>query len=224
MRTRNRLRFRRLGLAHGALSALWFRADIQAGAVVPGAAARVVAGCLSELAGEAGVGGKQQEMQSHWELVQQEFNCNHPETLVRKKLMVNGKPQYVQQCLRCGQNTGAVKKDTIGIKILSLEAFDESLWEAWNARRLKRLEDLRGQENALWWQRYEEVLASPEWQERRRKVMERDHRLCQACRERPAVQVHHLTYKHLGQEPLFELVAVCTPCHERLHNYEEADP
>jgi len=51
------------------------------------------------------------------------------------------------------------------------------------------------------------------------KVISRDKRLCQAqlpgC-VATATQAHHLTYKHLGHEPLFELIAVCWRCHERI--------
>jgi 5-methylcytosine-specific restriction endonuclease McrA len=35
------------------------------------------------------------------------------------------------------------------------------------------------------------------------------------CQSR-ATQVHHLTYRHLGNEPLFELMAICRDCHEQL--------
>jgi hypothetical protein len=35
------------------------------------------------------------------------------------------------------------------------------------------------------------------------------------CRGR-ASQVHHLTYKHLRNEPLFELISVCVPCHDAI--------
>ena len=30
-------------------------------------------------------------------------------------------------------------------------------------------------------------------------------------------QCHHLTYENVGEEFLFELVALCSDCHERLH-------
>ena len=30
------------------------------------------------------------------------------------------------------------------------------------------------------------------------------------------IEVHHITYAHVFDEPLFDLRAVCRPCHERL--------
>lgn len=60
---------------------------------------------------------------------------------------------------------------------------------------------------------------SPKWQEKRRRVLERDGEICQACLNpnKKAVEAHHLTYEHLFNEPLFELVSVCRACHAKLH-------
>ena len=33
-----------------------------------------------------------------------------------------------------------------------------------------------------------------------------------------AAQAHHVTYDHFGSEFLFELLAVCEPCHTRIHS------
>ena len=41
--------------------------------------------------------------------------------------------------------------------------------------------------------------------------------VCEACGEVRATEVHHLTYKHIGSEFLWELVAICRACHERYH-------
>jgi hypothetical protein len=63
---------------------------------------------------------------------------------------------------------------------------------------------------------YHRYLASAEWKSRRERVMERAGGLCEACRVQPATEVHHLTYAHIGNEALFELVAICRPCHQDL--------
>jgi hypothetical protein len=31
-----------------------------------------------------------------------------------------------------------------------------------------------------------------------------------------ATEVHHLSYRHIGNEPLFDLVSVCGPCHRAI--------
>lgn len=64
---------------------------------------------------------------------------------------------------------------------------------------------------------YAEYLRSPAWASKRERVMQRAGGVCEGCRGRPATEVHHLTYEHVTQEFLFELVAICGDCHARLH-------
>ncbi|AFO91729.1 hypothetical protein D1822_09875 [Phaeobacter inhibens] len=64
---------------------------------------------------------------------------------------------------------------------------------------------------------HEEYLASDKWAVKRRAVMERDSQRCQACLTRDATEVHHLTYDRIFEEPMFDLVAICRRCHEKLH-------
>ena len=66
-------------------------------------------------------------------------------------------------------------------------------------------------------ERYAEYLESPEWRDKRRLVMFRAAGICEGCRLKPATQVHHLTYQNIGEEFLWQLVAVCRDCHERYH-------
>lgn len=61
--------------------------------------------------------------------------------------------------------------------------------------------------------------ASAEWRAKRQAVLRRDAGRCQASFEictRRATEVHHLTYRHWRNEPLFDLVAVCNSCHDLL--------
>lgn len=61
-----------------------------------------------------------------------------------------------------------------------------------------------------------DYLRSPEWRAKRDAVLRRDGYMCQACLQNQAVQVHHKTYRHWGNEPLFDLVAVCEICHDEI--------
>jgi 5-methylcytosine-specific restriction endonuclease McrA len=72
-------------------------------------------------------------------------------------------------------------------------------------------------EKAAWWKWYNQYLLSPQWMEKRRLVFDRCRGLCEGCRNSKAVQVHHLTYVRVGDEMLFDLVAVCLDCHEKIH-------
>ena len=66
------------------------------------------------------------------------------------------------------------------------------------------------------WPRYADYLRSHAWKEKRGKVLRRDGYVCQACLNNEAHQVHHLNYKHWGNEPLFDLISVCKPCHDKI--------
>jgi DnaB-like helicase N terminal domain len=66
-----------------------------------------------------------------------------------------------------------------------------------------------------WYQNY---LRSDEWRAKRRLVMDRCGGLCEGCRNAPVSEVHHLTYEHVGDELLFELVGLCRECHQRVHS------
>lgn len=68
-----------------------------------------------------------------------------------------------------------------------------------------------------WWKQYNEYLASPEWKVRREAVLQRAGFICEGCGVERAIQVHHLTYDHVGYEMLWELKAVCLDCHAYLH-------
>lgn len=65
---------------------------------------------------------------------------------------------------------------------------------------------------------YEIYLKSDEWRAKREKVLQRSRGRCEGCDDRAATQVHHLTYRRLGRELLFDLVALCGECHGTVHD------
>jgi hypothetical protein len=67
------------------------------------------------------------------------------------------------------------------------------------------------------WVNYNKYLLTDKWQNKRLKVLQRDKYLCQACLTNKATQLHHLTYERVFDEPLFDLVSICVPCHDKLH-------
>jgi 5-methylcytosine-specific restriction endonuclease McrA len=85
----------------------------------------------------------------------------------------------------------------------------------WEERR-KEAEAQRTEEDRKWWAWFSAYLQSTAWAKRRALVLQRAAYLCEACGERRASQAHHLTYAHVGNEPLFDLRAICFPCHEKL--------
>lgn len=72
-------------------------------------------------------------------------------------------------------------------------------------------------DGTAWSDLYRDYLRSQEWALKRAKVMRRAGYRCEGCGDNPAAEVHHLTYANVTREFLFELVALCADCHERLH-------
>jgi hypothetical protein len=87
---------------------------------------------------------------------------------------------------------------------------------------IEQIAEQQTAEAEKWRHCYEEYLQSDAWHERRRRVLARARGICEGCRQAPATQVHHLTYKHVCNEFLWELVAICRGCHERYHEVATA--
>lgn len=65
---------------------------------------------------------------------------------------------------------------------------------------------------------YETYIHSPEWQEKRRVMLDWAGGRCQQCGYSEDLEVHHRTYDRLGSERLPEdLEVLCSPCHALLH-------
>jgi hypothetical protein len=61
---------------------------------------------------------------------------------------------------------------------------------------------------------------SKQWRCRRDEVIVRQRFRCERCQRERRLQVHHLSYEHLGDERPAQLVALCRTCHWTVHNDE----
>lgn len=64
---------------------------------------------------------------------------------------------------------------------------------------------------------YPEYRQTHAWLTKREAVLERDGDRCQGCGSE-AAEVHHLTYEHIGDEPIEDLISLCASCHEAEHS------
>jgi hypothetical protein len=151
--------------------------------------------------------------------------CTCEYCTIRRRILSNGVATFVLQCQECGRQLRSVKKDSPEVRQLAdVQPFDETLQQSWNDRR-RRFYDARREQAANeqankqseWWQRYTAYLNTTAWRLKRQAVLTRANNWCEGCAARPATDVHHKTYEHMGNELLFELVAVCKPCHRILH-------
>jgi 5-methylcytosine-specific restriction endonuclease McrA len=151
-------------------------------------------------------------------------SCDHTYE-VRRFLCSNGAVQYRKQCTKCGKGLPAMAKRTLSLhQLKNAPLFDRDLQEnvrhaAWEHHKAKR-EQIETARGAKWWAWYNTYLESPVWARRRAAVLRLSGGLCEACGEPNATIAHHLKYDHVGAEPLYDLVAVCTSCHTQIHQME----
>lgn len=139
--------------------------------------------------------------------------CDSTRSELRKRTLKNGSVQYVFQCLHCGAAlTQPIRKTEIRSPE-KLPAFDESLIEGYYELQQRERLDQR----ADWFRQHSAYLRTPAWKARRAAVLRRAQGVCEGCGQADATQVHHLTYDHWQNEFLWELVAICDGCHERVH-------
>lgn len=67
---------------------------------------------------------------------------------------------------------------------------------------------------------YERVLSSEYWAEKAKKIKE-ETPYCECCGSTLNLQVHHLTYNHLGFECRYELRVLCEDCHRAIHKIKD---
>jgi hypothetical protein len=65
---------------------------------------------------------------------------------------------------------------------------------------------------------YIEYINSNEWKSKRQKLFEKRGRFCEKCASMKRLQLHHLTYKRLGNELETDLMILCNSCHKKEHN------
>lgn len=69
-------------------------------------------------------------------------------------------------------------------------------------------------------QRYFDYLQSDWWKKTRDEAIERAGNKCFCCDRPFDLQVHHLTYDHLGFERDYELVVLCKTCHRWIEEHK----
>jgi len=148
------------------------------------------------------------------------IECPHDKSTVKLRVIRGGSTQVVRQCDDCLRVVGgAIPKSTIE-SIDSLAPFDER-GEGYFKAYSKAVAMKNDKERAAWFAWYDEYLRSPEWATRRNMVLHRASGVCEGCMESSATQVHHLSYDNVGDELLYQLVAVCDACHEKAHSKKE---
>jgi len=160
--------------------------------------------------------------------------CHSPNYHLVKVITSGGTLQAKEQCENCGNVKGPAlggytKEQKEALPILNevqrelrqnlISDQYRQIHQRASEGRNKLYNEKREERRENWLQQYSRYLNSPEWRNKRELVLKRDNYRCQACLNSYATQVHHKSYEFVdlaGSEPCYDLVAICTPCHERI--------
>lgn len=147
--------------------------------------------------------------------------CNNTApTEVRSMIMSNNVRHWCYQCQLCGRRVGGFlsKGHPDVLALADMIDFDKDF----RAQQFRAHQQFLEEQSKQWWAWYSEYLKSSAWQSKRQQIFRRSGGRCEDCGA-PAVQVHHLSYEHVGNELLDELMAVCLDCHEQYHGARHAN-
>lgn len=150
-----------------------------------------------------------------------DLECNHPKKEVRCRKASNNTKMFKSQCVRCGELFGEwIPHHQIKNKPEIIE-IDDNLRNNYNQSCFELKKALQDRINKLekieFFDWYKDYLESESWLKKRSVVLKRCNYICEGCLKNVAHEVHHKTYKNVGQEFLFELVGLCLDCHGRMH-------
>ena len=138
-----------------------------------------------------------------------------------KKLSSNGNYLLRKQCFNCGDVISNGMKHSLVKNVNNLPDINDDRKDIiWDFRKYVQNQLKRWLDEEIY-SRYTEYLNSDIWKLKRTKVLERDNNICQACLTNKANEVHHLTYENLYDEPLFQLISVCSRCHEKIESKKQ---
>lgn len=148
--------------------------------------------------------------------------CDHKKSILRK-YAVNGSFRVQNMCSSCFTLFGQFIKQS-DLNMNEVKLLDKQIYDKWfneqsekYSRRYSQLIQIsQEKQKQEWFDKHNKYLSSMEWREKRDEVLKRDGYLCQACLKRRATQVHHISYRHWQNEPLYELISVCEECHEAI--------
>lgn len=74
-----------------------------------------------------------------------------------------------------------------------------------------------------WRAQYHRYLRSPEWKDKKERVLRRDGYQCRSCQGIPATEVHHTTYRYGRYTPDYLLVSLCSHCHGEITKIDNGE-
>ena len=152
--------------------------------------------------------------------VHQEMKCLHNRKDICFILSTNGKKHFYYFCKNCGEKMQPQQKHEyveVFYDLNKINEYDDKIKTYFNECIQNRIKVLTEKWEELRNQEYRNYLTTYAWADKRAKVLQRAKFTCEGCGTNPATQVHHLHYRRIYKEMLFDLVAVCEQCHQQIH-------
>ena len=64
-----------------------------------------------------------------------------------------------------------------------------------------------------------QYLLSSNWRDKREQALQRDRYMCRNCNSTTRLNVHHIRYSSIPNEPLTHLITLCESCHTQGHQF-----
>lgn len=150
--------------------------------------------------------------------------CKHTDTQIMRVPVAGGAIQVRAVCTNCGERVGQAQSQRNASWVAALPLFTDDTSEGYRTRRhrerhsyLLNLARIQYAERGKFTAFYRGYMKSPEWHAKRDLILKRCGGVCEGCGVAPATEAHHVTYRHFGNEFLFELLGLCHGCHDRIH-------
>lgn len=155
--------------------------------------------------------------------------CEHKQSVLIK-YEVNNSYRVRNMCSACHILHGNFIKQA-ELNLTAIKTIDKTKYDQWLSEQSEKYQKRfnyyyqisQERKKKEWFDKHNKYLTSMEWTEKRDEVLRRDEYLCQACLKRKATQVHHVSYRHWQNEPLYELISVCESCHESITELDRKD-
>jgi len=154
--------------------------------------------------------------------------CKHPKS--EPVLYTQNDKLYIKElCVECQSMHGSFLKQSL-FDLKKIRKIDKDKYDTFQEDKSKLFTERRAElvakhnewRKQSFFNAHNNYLKSPTWKEKRDEVLKRDNYLCQSCLKARATEVHHLSYAHWQQEPLFELVSICHECHEIITKIDQS--
>lgn len=146
--------------------------------------------------------------------------CKAPSIQFIRYPIAGEKYQLRKQCRNCFTLFPKNHKHSEVPDITKVQLYvpvDSSRYSLLSEEQQKFTSYVNGLRKKEFFKQHDDYLKSPQWREIRQAVLKRDNYICQGCLLVKATQVHHKTYERWKNEMAFDLISLCTPCHNKLH-------